>query len=212
MPTVNANFGTQFPAHSINTSIACTGVLKKILGRDTTYGPNLFAQGIPLTVDYDTDAINLILTLDCYERNDWDIGKQYYITISTTKYETVTGGTCYYDTVKGLTQIGTFATTKKGSYNNYGTRTETCTITYTFKANTQYYIYIHFGSQNVTSLYYLVGISGTYEQKGLVWIYTGVSTNSGWQQAIPYIYTSSGWQQAMPYVYKNSTDGWIIGS
>ena len=173
MPTANAIFGTQFPAHSVNTPTACTGSLKLTIGRDESYGPNKFAQGIPLKVNYDTDAINLTLTLDCWGNNDWATGKKYYITISTTKYETVSGGTNYYSTVEGLTQIGTFSTTQKGSYNSYGARTETCTIKYTFKANTQYYIYVHFGSANTTSLYDLVGISGTYEYKGLIWIYNG---------------------------------------
>lgn len=200
MPTANATFGTQFPAHSVATAIACTGSLSKTIGRDEAYGPNKFAQGIPLKVAYNTSAINLTLTLDCWGKNDWAKGKQYYITISTTKYETKTNSTEYYDTVRQLKQIGSFKTTKMGSYNNYGNRNETCTITYDFKAGTQYYIYIHFGIQNVTSLYDLVGISGTYEYSGVVQIYNG----SQWKQAIPYIYNGSEWKQAIPYVYNGS--------
>lgn len=201
MPTANATFGTQFPAHSIATATACEGSLAKTIGRDTAYGPNKYAQGIPLKVDYNTNSIALTLTLDCRGQNDWAIGKQYYVTISTTKYETVTGGTCYYDTVCGLTQIGSFQTTQKGSYNNYGTRTETCTITYAFQAGTQYYIYIHFGNPNTTSLYNLVGISGIYEYNGAVQIYDG----SSWRQAIPYVYDGSSWRQAIPYVHDGSS-------
>lgn len=190
MPTASATFGTQFPAHSVNTSTAVSGVLKNIIGRDTQYGPNKFSVGYPVKVAYDTSALNVTLTLDTYGTDDWATGKTYYVVISTTKYETTNGGTCYYDTVAGLTTRGTFSTTQRGSYNSYGARTETVTVTYDFKANTQYYLYIHFGSPANTSLYHVTGISATYEYNGIVRIYT----SNGWVNAIPYVYTSNGWQ------------------